>query len=165
MQALIAQLVKDEHATKFFLMCPSPQMTTILTCCPTHGDSDFLCPGLSAGSLTYTPSTQQTRNGEGDGRCSQRVLLGIPRPCFQLVRTTRIQQGRRVLYEFDARTPVCSARAWLVFVQKSRFSSLRSPSQHGSGGQVRQIWRPNSDRARAFVCGGTMLENLGFYRK
>ena len=113
MQALVAQLVKDEHATKFSHVS-LPANDNYLDLLSHACDSDFLCPGLSAGSLTYTPSTQQTRNGEGDCRCSQRVLLGIPRPCFQLVRTTRIQQGRRVLYEFDARAPVGSARVRLA---------------------------------------------------
>ena len=42
--------------------------------------------------------------------------------------------GARVLYEFAARAPVGSARAQLAFGQDSRFSALRSPSQHDSGG-------------------------------
>ena len=39
--------------------------------------------------------------------------------------------------EFDVCAPVGSARAKLAFGHDLRFSSLRSPSPHGSGGQVR----------------------------
>ena len=53
MQALVAQLVKDEHATNFSHVS-LPANDNYLDLLSHACDSDFLCPGLSAGSPLRT---------------------------------------------------------------------------------------------------------------
>ena len=89
------------------------------------------------------PGRHLLRGGTlGGDDCDVLEPRGLPRRSFgegirrpSLSRTWSSTHPRPVNYPTVERT-MC-ARARLAFGSKSRFSSLRSPSQHGSGGQVR----------------------------